>query len=72
MEIVKAPTIYAQWDLTLTCDCPHCKEFVDLLEYDNFWEGLELKACEHDTKNSKNVEVRCPNCHKEFTIDCEY
>ena len=66
------PHVAAQWSLSLNCDCPHCNEFVDLLDYPDFWDGEVIEACEHGTERSKCLEVVCPECHKDFTVACEY
>lgn len=64
--------IYATWSLSLDCECPACKEDVDLLRAD-FWDGREsMQACEHNTEASRDVEVLCPECGHEFKVDLEY
>lgn len=64
----------ATWTLSLTCECPHCKEWVDLLDYPDFWDAHSgsLDVCEHGTKRSNGVEVTCPQCNHDFKINCEY
>lgn len=62
----------AQWSISLDCDCPHCKEFVDLLEYPDFWDGRRLDVGEHHTDRSQNVSVTCPNCGSDFEVDLVY
>lgn len=69
---MSVPHTSASWTLELNCTCPHCKEYVDLLEAPDFWDGRDLDAIEHGTKRSKGVEVTCPECSEDFTVDCEY
>lgn len=64
--------ITAGWSVSLTCECPACKEFVDLLDYPDFWDGRRLEIAEHDTPASTDVAVVCPQCSHEFTVDLEY
>lgn len=64
--------VTATWTVELNCDCPGCGEHVDLLDYPDFWDGRQLEVPEHGTERSKNVEVVCPECSHEFTVDCEY
>jgi len=62
----------AIWGINLWADCPACKESVDLLEYEDFWDGRVLDIGEHDTERSKNVEVTCTECYSDFIVDLEY
>lgn len=62
----------AQWFVQLDCYCPYCKKYVDLLEYPDFWDGRDLDIPEHDTENSNNLEVGCPECGAEFDVKCEW
>lgn len=64
--------ITATWTVELNCECPNCKEYVNLLDYPDFWDGRHLDIPEHGTERSKGVEVMCPECGHEFTVDCEY
>jgi len=64
--------VTAQWLIGLTCVCPSCKEYVDLLEYPYFWDGRRLEVPEHGTDRSRDLEVICPKCEHEFEVDCEY
>ena len=65
--------ITATWNISLDCDCPHCEEYVDLLEYADFWDGLHhMQIGEHGTELSKDMEVVCPKCSKGFKVDLEY
>lgn len=62
----------ATWNIELMCDCPHCKEYVNLLNYCDFWDDRQLDICEWGTDRSTNVEVICPECEEEFVVDLEY
>lgn len=64
--------VAAQWTVNLHADCPLCKEWVDLLEYPDFWDRRELEIAEHGTERSRCVEVVCPECGGEFEVECEY
>ena len=68
--LVRNPT--AGWTVELHCDCPACGEWVDLLDYPDFWDGRHLDIAEHGTARSKDVEVFCPECGHEFNVDLEY
>lgn len=65
-------TIFASWSLSLDADCPGCKQYVNLLDHPEFWDGRKLDACEHLTERSKNVAVVCPECGHEFEVELEY
>jgi endogenous inhibitor of DNA gyrase (YacG/DUF329 family) len=67
-------SVTATWTVELNCDCPHCKQHVDLLEYPDFWDAHHgsLELAEHGTARSKAVEVTCPECGKDFEADLEY
>lgn len=62
----------ASWTIELNVDCPGCKEYVNLLDYPDFWDGGNLQVAEHGTPRSDNLEVICPECGHEFTVTCEY
>lgn len=62
----------ASWTVELNTDCPNCKEHVNLLDYVDFWDGRRLEIAEHGTERSTDVEVVCPECGHEFTVDLEY
>lgn len=62
----------ATWSIRLNCDCPNCKEYVDLLSYPDFWDGRALEFGEHNTDRSSGVDVVCPECGHAFEVDCEY
>lgn len=62
----------ATWSISLDCDCPACGEYVNLLDFPDFWDGRSLNLIEHGTARSKNVEVGCPKCMHEFNVQLEY
>ncbi len=62
----------ATWSISLDCDCPECGEYVDLLDYPDFWEMTGVDPVEHGTDDTRNLEVICPKCRAEFLVDCEY
>jgi hypothetical protein len=62
----------ATWSISLNCDCPACNEYVDLLNYADFWDGRRIDVPEHGTARTKNVEVVCPECSHDFTVELEY
>ena len=62
----------ATWDISLDCDCPRCTMAVNLIDYPDFWHGHQLDLGEHNTERTKGMEVTCPACNHEFTVDCEY
>jgi uncharacterized Zn finger protein (UPF0148 family) len=62
----------ASWRVELNCHCPACEEYVDLLDYEDFWDGRDLEIAEWHTPRSKNVEVICPECGHEFTVETEW
>jgi len=66
------PKTTAQWSLSLDCDCPHCKEFVNLLDTPDFWRDAEFEPCEYNTHKTRDVRVICPACNEEFVVDLEY
>lgn len=62
-------SIVATWHIELNVECPSCKEDVDLLAVSNFWEG------KHDIEPGQSVtdlEVCCPECQAEFSVDTTY
>ena len=65
-------TITATWSVKLNCDCPKCGEWVNLLDYPDFWDGRKLEIPEHNTENSDALDVYCPECEHEFVVRCEY
>ena len=64
--------ILAIWSLSLDGECPKCKNDVDLLRANNFWDGRQLQACETATERSNNLEVDCPECDHKFIVECDY
>lgn len=69
----KRQSTVATWRLELTCHCPPCGEYVDLLRYPDFWEGKQaMKACENRTPRTTGMKVHCPECDTTFEVDCRY
>lgn len=66
---MKNKPIDALWDIHLFCKCPHCKEDVDLLDYQDFWDHRDSLNL---GETRKGVEVVCPKCKEEFEVDCYY
>jgi hypothetical protein len=63
---------YATWYMSLDTECPHCNEWVDLMEFPDFWDGRSFEVGEHGTERTKDVRVNCTECRKEFRVDLEY
>lgn len=63
---------YATWHIELNTFCPYCKEYVDLLDHTDFWDGRKFQPIEHNTRRTENVEVHCPKCEEDFIVDFEY
>jgi len=66
------PNRTATWTIELNSQCPGCGDYVNLLDYDDFWDGRQLAVAENSTENSRNLQVNCPNCNHEFIVDCDY
>lgn len=64
----------AYWSFELRTECPNCEASIDLNDVDGFSyvSDLELEICEQDTDKSKNIDVYCPECGKEFFVDLVY
>lgn len=62
----------ATWHVCLDAECPKCGECFDMLDIPDFWDGKKLEIGEHNTVNSRGVEVTCPECDHEFEVDLEY
>lgn len=58
--------IEAVWSASLDCECPACKEEVDLMEEPDFWDGKPELQIAQDVKG---LEVVCPKCGHEFEVD---
>ena len=72
MSIEKPEAIVATWTVELNCDCPHCGEYVNLLDDGDFWDGRRFKIAESRTPETKNVEVWCPECSRSFEVNLAY
>lgn len=63
----------ATWGLSLDCECPACGEWVDLTTAPDFWDGkYPIQPCEHGTRRTDALEVKCPECGDEFVVKCHY
>ena len=62
-------TVEAGWSVELNCECPKCKEYVNLLDYADFWDGRRYLQI---AQPAKDLEVICPECHHEFNVNCHY
>lgn len=72
-SVGRSTATVATWGIELTCHCPACGEYVDLLRYPDFWDGRQgIELCEHDTPRTTGMEVQCPECDAEFTVDCQF
>jgi hypothetical protein len=40
---MSASKLYATWHIELNVHCPACREWVDLTNCDDFWDGLKIK-----------------------------
>ncbi len=65
--------VTATWEISLNCTCPFCDEDVNLTDHDDFWlDNPRLQVGESNTERSKDMKVICPECKKEFKVDCQY
>ena len=65
----------AYWSISLDWTCPDCDHLNDLIEDDPEFFGTGrggMEPIEHGTDRSKNYEVYCGNCEREFEVDFEY
>lgn len=67
-----AKPVDAFWSVSLDVDCPHCGQYVNLLDASDFWDGRPFDIAEHGTKRTKAVDLMCPECGKEITCDLQY
>lgn len=68
----QTPNVQATWYVQLMCECPSCKDEVNLLDDADFWDGRYFRAAEHHTERTRDVEVYCPECGHEFKVDLTY
>ena len=62
----------ALWHISLDVECQGCGHDFDILDSDcEFWH-LGIQPIEHDTDNTKGVEVICPECELIFLVDLQY
>lgn len=66
------PAVTATWTVELNCYCPKCTQYVNLIEYPDFWDGRRLDIAENNTERSKGLDVYCPDCGEEFKVDCTW
>ena len=62
-ETITKP-VDAYWDISLYVTCPWCLEYVDLLDYADFFDGESRDLGE--MLNVKNETVVCPECGEDF------
>jgi endogenous inhibitor of DNA gyrase (YacG/DUF329 family) len=60
--------VNASWNVTLFCDCPHCGEYVDLLDYVDFWDGGGPEVC----GRGDELEIPCPECGEDIECVTDY
>lgn len=65
-EDIEVPVVDAQWEILLNCECPGCKEQVDLMEFNLFEGDIDNLAL---GERANNVEVFCPICHFFFRVN---
>jgi len=65
-------SITATWTIELNCECPHCEEYVKLLDDSDFLRNNEFEIGEHGIDRTRNFEVWCPECGESFEVDLEY
>lgn len=64
--------VTANWHIELTTTCPHCKRHVDLMDNQDFFTDSDFEPLEYETNATRDVEVTCPDCDGEFTVDFHY
>lgn len=60
--IIRVGTGSTEYESKDKAVCPHCKQFVDMSEYN---------VGEYNEDSSFEVESYCPNCKKEFLVYAE-
>lgn len=58
----------ATWTIELNCECPKCKECVDLLDYADFWDGRR----DEQVPIGGKIETVCPSCGEYIEVIGEY
>ncbi len=58
-------------DWSLDVECPHCKEEVDLVQYDadHGDNDFSTRIFNNRWDELRGWMVECPNCHNDFLID---
>lgn len=60
--------VTAHWVVELNCECPECRNDVDLLDYADFWDGRGSESIPIKGK----IETTCPQCGEYITVTGEY
>lgn len=66
IEMVKTS---AKWEIQLYVNCPKCHERFDLMDDVDFCCDASFEPLEYDTHATRDIEVTCPGCEHEFTVD---
>ncbi len=64
----KLKTAKASWNITLYVDCPHCKEYFDIMTC-NSWTQGGYEGIETAQREDLDLEITCPKCEKDFLVD---
>lgn len=59
----------AMWEVQLYVTCPECHEQIDMLNEEDFSCDTGFEPLEHDTHATRDIDVTCPYCESEFTVD---
>lgn len=69
---IKMVKTYANWEIQLYVTCPKCRERFDMMDDEDFRCDAAFEPLEHDTHATRDVDVTCPECENEFTVDFCY
>jgi len=58
-----------RFDFSMMIECPHCGEDIDLVDEEEDGE-YSRPIFNNDWNNLRGELVFCPECGKEFAIDC--
>ena len=58
----------AEIHLTVMCDCPHCKSYINI--YSDL-SGQCINIFEY-ANTEDEVDVKCPECKKYFDVEIQY
>ena len=64
--------VIANWYISLDVECPYCCEDINILDIPDIWESVNFDIGEHNTENSSDIKICCPECGKEFLIDIDF